>query len=513
MFNVICLETSEPIRADTGDGPMIFDNGSAAALHARALTETTGKKHQPRPCKDDNWQARELARLGDGTYQRVPWDRGEDAMDVDYDWWTDARKSEAAQHFAHVSKSHPGCIAYTQDAAKGAADIQTPIKPGRYLKQFYNLREAALREYANLFVAQYGAIQLQFATTPDDIERVYLNGPQSCMSKEARHYRSSVHPVRVYGAGDLSLAYLVNDDSGESNITARVLCWPAKMVFGRIYGDADKLQHMLEALGYSDGEFTRAKLLKIIDDRNGRIVCPYIDGNDKTVDDCGSYLRIGGDLSAERQDGYCEQSGTPCGRCGDRFDNENEGRYVEDHVETWCDSCCSDNTWHCDSTGETYSNDTAHYEMDGGTTWSEHTFARHGFHCDGTGTNYDSRRHDCVVMSGTCEGECWHTEHFADNGFTCDDCGDCFSNDDKHDIENADCADNTCLDCAGRAGLKDADDVSEAKTTARLFKPGRDESPEQIEMPDMPRGCSCGCENKPTIDILYARAMRERETV
>lgn len=513
MFNVICLETSEPVRGDTGLA-LVFDTGPLAAAHARILTDDTGKKHQPRPCKDDTWAAREQLRLADGTYQPVPW--------ADNYWWREARKPEALLHFAHVSKSHPGCIAYTQDAAKGSADIQTPIKPGRYLKQFYNLREETVREYANLFIAQYGAIKLQFATTPDDIEHVYLNGPGSCMSHRANSYSSSVHPVRVYGAGDLSLAYLVNDDSGESNITARVLCWPAKMVYGRVYGDEDKLAHMLQAMGYSEGSLVGAKLLKI-EDGSGRIVCPYIDDDDKTVDDCGSYLRIGGDLDAEQQDGYCEESGTPCGRCGDRYDNENEGSYVDDHEEHWCQSCCDNHTFYCEESGQTLSEDATSYEMSNGVTWSERTFERHGFHCDGTDTNYDSRRNYYVVMSGSCEGECWHIDHFSDNGFTCEDCGESFSNEDKHDIERADCSDDTCLDCAGKAGLKpelaedDTDEMSEAKAdaTRRIFKPGRDESPDQLELSGLRYGsaCSCGCQSRPSVDIRYARAMRERETV
>lgn len=464
MFNVICLETGEPVSAAEGLGPLQFDNGQEAAVYARALTVGLGKKHQPRPCKDTAWAAREAQRFADGTYTRLPWDMSQHGDYNEWHWFTKFRKPEALLHFPHVSKTHPGCIAFTQDEAKGAANIQTPMKPGRYLKQFYllsidkysgeGLTDNDVRTFANEFLSKYGTMQLKFAHTPDEIEHVYLKGPNSCMSKEARRFDSSVHPTRVYGAGDLAIAYLVNSDDNEEHITARVLCWPAKKVYGLVYGDEDKIGALLDAQGYSNtDDMSGAKLLRIEDD-NGRIVCPYIDGDYKSVQDHGTYLRIGGDLDAEQQDGYCGEAGEYCSSCDSRGHDESDMTYIDDAGENVCQSCLDNNYWCCEHSGNYYSSNATAVEMSDGVLWCQDAFESNGFHCDATGTNYATHGNDYVVLSGSCEGECWHTDHFASNGFTCEDCNEHFSDDDKHDITDADCGENVCLDCAGKAGLK-----------------------------------------------------------
>ena len=50
-------------------------------------------------------------------------------------------------HYAHLSTANPGLIAFTDTPEKAAADIQTPIKPGRYLARFYpNLASHEVRD-------------------------------------------------------------------------------------------------------------------------------------------------------------------------------------------------------------------------------------------------------------------------------------------------------------------------------------------------------------------------------
>jgi hypothetical protein len=119
------------------------------------------------------------------------------------------------------------------------------------------------------------------------------------MCHPADNYDSSCHPVRVYGAGDLAIAYL---EPEKGHVTARALCWPARKIFGRVYGDDGKLIPMLESAGFSaidrhsKTSFNGAKLLRIEDDYG--FVCPYLDDPNYGVEDDGDFLRIGGHIDA-----------------------------------------------------------------------------------------------------------------------------------------------------------------------------------------------------------------------
>lgn len=451
-FHVICLETGEPISSDYG--PILYDTGEAAAIQAREFTALTGKKHQPRPVKDDAWKAREAARLEDGTYTRVPWDNG-------ICWfWRELRKPEAEFHFAHVALKHPGCIAFTENAAKGAADVQTPMKVGRYLERFYNLDGDSVRTFANQYLAKYGTLELRFAATEDDFEHVYTNGPSSCMSKAASYYESPVHPVRMYAAGDLQVAYLVAKDDGE-HITSRVLCWPEKKTYGRVYGD-DKIETMLDAEGWQHEDYfaNGAKMLRQEAD-DGRLIVPYVDGVYR-ADDCGTYLRIAkhGDIDCETTTGLSGFT-RHCDHCGDGM-SEDEGCWIDSRDENWCEHCAEHNAFYCDDTGTMIAHGDG-VEMANGDYWSQRRFDRQGFTCDATGENHDSD--DLVSMAN---GECWCREHFEHHGWQCDDCGDCYENGEK------------CPDCEDSEQAVDSDGAP----IPQDHKPrqGRDEHPNQLEM-------------------------------
>src|SRR4051812_29879093 len=41
-------------------------------------------------------------------------------------------------HYLHVSANDPKLLAYTADADKGRRNIQTPIKPGKYLAKYFS---------------------------------------------------------------------------------------------------------------------------------------------------------------------------------------------------------------------------------------------------------------------------------------------------------------------------------------------------------------------------------------
>ena len=279
MFNVICLDTGELERHADGS-PVAWGTPQGATRWAEALNRTTGLKHQLRRAVVDHnaWKVREGDRFRDGTYTRLPWHEAP--------WYLGAPAQD--DHFAHVSKDRDGMVAFTLDATKGAADIQTRIKPGRYLTRYFSdvLSWREIEEFAQEFAGLHENNELLFAHTSDEIEQVYLDGPSSCMSKPARHYDSPIHPVRVYGAGDLAVAYIKSGDS----IGARVLCWPAKKLYSRIYGDDCRLRPLLDAAGYDHGELYGARMLRIEADHGGFVV-PYLDGCNSAGDN-GEYLVI-----------------------------------------------------------------------------------------------------------------------------------------------------------------------------------------------------------------------------
>jgi hypothetical protein len=246
----------------------------------------THPRHQFRleECWGDlNWQERERQRFATGHYLRTPWEE-QSAM-----WFC-----HPDYHHVHVSSTDTKMVAFTEDDKKGQMDLQTKMAPGRYLKKFFGdyLSASDIGRLSAEFEAWYAKPELQFADTEAEIERVYLEGPSSCMSKCARDineggsacYDAEIgeyyHPVRAYAAGDLAVAYIVRGE----RITARTLCWPAKKIYSRIYGDAVRLKTALSAAGFQTSYGQSSNLHNLYGARllrrafsHGGVAVPYID--------------------------------------------------------------------------------------------------------------------------------------------------------------------------------------------------------------------------------------------
>jgi hypothetical protein len=265
----------EPMRHRNGT-LRLLKTGKAASKFAKIVSAGTGKKIQPRPFAAVDWKNRELQRLTDGVYQPLPW--------VNTAWWANALlKAPVGDHYAHVSKKHPGRVAYTESDAKGLADIQTPMKAGRYLQKFCGfLSSSDIAYWSASFSRMFENNLLQFATSREDIIDVYRRGPVSCMSHYADQYRSKpYHPTEVYASGDVAVAYMERD----GRVTARCVCCPRLKSFDRVYGDYDRLMPLLVAEGYRQDSIAGARLLKI--KHKGGFVMPYLD--------CGVPVRDMGD--------------------------------------------------------------------------------------------------------------------------------------------------------------------------------------------------------------------------
>ncbi len=336
-----------------------FTSGAEAGKTASSLNETaraSGSSTRFRVISlksapvSDAWKERETMRFVYGTYKPVPWHA---------EPWINPN------HFAHVSKADPSKLAYTPNPEHGAADRQTRMRPGRYLTQHYSdvLPQDEIRVWCARYTKENSNPKLQFATTPDEIQAVYESGPSSCMGKRANHFDSTQHPTRVYGAGDLAIAWIKKNaesdedtDIDDIDISARALCWPTKKIYGRIYGDENLLEVLLTEAGFKEGEegdFDGAKLLRIEED-SGAFIAPYLDDPNISVNDNGKFLILDqyGEINCRETSGLSENSNPyTCDNCDDRCDET----YTVDGNQSWCESCYTDHAFNCNDCNETYS--------------------------------------------------------------------------------------------------------------------------------------------------------------
>lgn len=313
----------------------------------------------------NDWQDREYNRFESGQYLSVPWNGVSWAV---------------REHYAHLSVSHPGMIAYTPDDEYGVQDRQMRIKPGKYLKQIHPEISQADIDYWLGQIKARGA-DLQLATSARDIEAVYVNGPRSCMSHHTGDYRTrGVHPTAVYADSDLAIAYVGDLESYPPEISARCVVWPEKKIYGRRYGDGETLERILRAHGYEAGSMEGAKV-RAISVRGDCYAMPYIDGVEYADLD-GKYFVLGdGDYSTTGTDGVAGQEERySCEHCGASHDNEDsnycescesdrqycegcdedhfDGSFTEIGGTYYCESCTRERTHECEACGESWEEDT-----------------------------------------------------------------------------------------------------------------------------------------------------------
>jgi hypothetical protein len=374
MFILLNLESAEIVsRAQ-------FVDGKKAARAARLLSSKTGRKYQPRKAPDCvAWEARERARFASGEYIGLHHELEAIAPD---------------SHFAHVAKKSHDLIAYTKDAVKGAQDKQSLLSVAAYIELVapsdWTAGDKAVVARRHIDYAASLASPLKFAgpgtdkATADLIEEVYTKYASNCSAVAAscmRHDASRfsgrvdgkrVHPVRAYAGGDLAIAYLTNS---EGETTARALVWPAKKLYSRLYcGEDSTLPRLLKSLGYdgagyynNDPSMEGAKLARIESD-SGTLIVPYLD-EVGTVEDCGSYLRIGGDLDATSTNGVIEiEPSGYCESCENSCDEDDLSTVWLDSRRRrsgmWCEHCRDNYTFYCDGTYETYSQNVDHTCID-----------------------------------------------------------------------------------------------------------------------------------------------------
>lgn len=394
-FIIVEITKDGPKPVYDHDGELIlFKDGVAAAKEASARTGG-GKKFQPRRIKDDGWRERELSRFASKEYQPLPWS--------DHLWWK-AHAHIHGNHYPHVSqKNSVGLMAFTESDEKGSADIQTAIKPGKYLERYFSnvLDPYIIRDLSTVFSNKFEDNCLLFVDGEDEFEELYTKGPSSCMSHEPSKYSSHIHPVRVYAAGDLKLAYMKRD----GRVVARTLVYPAKKKYSRVYGDEGRIAPLLQKEGYSKGPPVGAKLQRVLtwqDKKNKSgsmaFVLPHIDDISWVTDE-GDHLIVGDPNKTMPRDkgvklvgagGISEWVFQSCARCKAQTRSGTMKAVLVDahgNQQYWCDTCVADHTMICKTSKYICRKDVM-VEMYNGDMWSPYIFAGRGFVCQATNKRY-----------------------------------------------------------------------------------------------------------------------------
>jgi len=372
------------------------------------------KAYAVRPARDPDWRKRERNRFRDGTYKKPPWDK----------YILEALEHVCPDHFLHVSLKDPSKVSFTETAKKGEIDRQSaPMSAGRYLQRYARNRswgssgpvpaetdppflDAAMIRQLNAQMLPVDALKI--GSTADDFEYVYKHGPNSCMSGETRMFDSSIHPVRIYAAGDLQIAYL---EPEKELVSARVLIWPERKVYGRMYGDEHRLENLLQQLGYKRGDLTGAKLLRVVE--GDHFVAPYIDYH-YHMEDRGDHCVISEHgIRCDDTRGFAVR-GSECSHCGDFYDDDEISEFEGD---SWCEGCLDTNTMYCAGFDERRRDHEEWGYVIGVGTVCEEYFETYCYQCEKTGNAYLSEHYPPVEMA---DGSSWSPQAFADHGGTCE---------------------------------------------------------------------------------------------
>lgn len=266
------------------------------------------------------WRLKVEAQINDGEFVSVPWEMSKVFLE-------------------HIDPVKPTMIRFIRDDKDALRFRFTSMAVGRFLTRFRDYSQDEIESYCAQIGLDMTVSKLQVSNSPDDFERIYLNGPHSCMAYEAKHDRygdENIHPVRLYGGLDLAVAYITRGE----DIVGRTLVWPEKKIHGRIYGDANRIKLRLKEEGYVENwDFTGARL-HLDRSKYDEIRAPYVDGGlNGIISECGKYIILSkteGNIVLESDSGtiYTDHCYV-CGTKEQRLDwsDHHENYVCPDHEE------------------------------------------------------------------------------------------------------------------------------------------------------------------------------------
>ena len=252
-------------------------------------------------------------------------------------------------HFVHVSLNDPHMISYTPSDKYGIQDRKIKVKLGKYLTKFFSgtLSSDLIRDYVAAFRNHTDGGGVLFASTSDEIEWVYENGPDSCMKGKDWKKHCGQHPCRIYGYNDkVQLAYITR----KSRVTARVIVNAEDKTYRKIYGDSVVLSDRLKQQGYNQTSDPLENIeLPIITHGpdNKYLLFPYIDGSgqrfdikeDETTKQEIIVISSDGEHKAKGTVGTFERARpVTCESCQESVPHT-ETFYIDTIDTRWCESC------------------------------------------------------------------------------------------------------------------------------------------------------------------------------
>lgn len=294
----------------------------------------------------------------DPLYKQIPYEVYELMAKYDFhpDW----------ENYLRVGLQDKTQISYTEPSPNGRTCKTVSSKIGRYLKKNSSMTDPQIAEISALYRIKVVAdLGITFARTREEIKKVYLEGPSSCMSHHLSDYSTDgIHPCEIYATPDVSVAYVKR----KGQITGRTVINEVKKTYVRFYGDEALLAEGLGLQGYKAGNLDGCSLLLLKND-NDVIIAPYLDGSAGYVEVHKDMLLVSSDggYCAERQDGLLMDDGHYCDQCKtSRHSNINYSEYHQEHI---CDDCLDDYTYayysHSDSRTYIHNSHENFYEFRG----------------------------------------------------------------------------------------------------------------------------------------------------
>lgn len=366
-----------------------FDKGADAAKASKAAATSLGgaKVQCRRIAQAGDWRGDMAKRLSSGELLPLPekWDL-----------------EPLKDHFAHLAKIDNSKIGYIETEEHGIIFKVTVLTPGRYISRFYPDVDDNKRRHLIAAIDPSG--EVYYAWTPEEIAEVYKTGPESCMDGDHDFDDLPCWPTEPYGAGDLAVAYTKNK---HGNVQSRAVCWPAKKLYGRLYGDCQRMEAAMKAEGFQtfrerndaignnkSFSFIGAKLLKIPSETGNEheYVMPYFD-DIKVAIDMGDHF-LTAEKGEEGQTWVSSGSSSHGVATLQRLCPKNKTaapvtsfRFVHGVDQEWCDAAVYDHTFTCAGTGHRYPHEFK-VIMGNGTPWSKAHFETHGEHCIHTRQNW-----------------------------------------------------------------------------------------------------------------------------
>jgi hypothetical protein len=404
MFCIVEKETRKICTYPSNDGePILFSTGANAARYIDDYFSFKRGVYTVLPysaSNTGNWRDRENIKFAKKELYLPPRLKDIAAKNPD--------------HYLALSKESPPLLTYFKDEQKAQDNKRSKISIRGYLEKYFpKLSEAARKKIETEYLSY--DTRLKFATTPAQIVKAYLNyaagspASQSCMR---RRYKTQ-HPTSVYGAGDLAIAYLVNE---AGKVTERSLVWPEKKIYGRVYGTS-LLHTLLQGAGYKKSDyypenrdkgnsFNGARLLKIPynqtkpNARHGEFLMPYIDGPIRVVMKEDHFVITDKGVIAKSTAGhiFCAQSDEDvtdftCETCLNTWSHDQKRTAyngITDSAILICRRCFTDSCVHSNLKQRAYLQRTT-VRMESGDFWPEFYFKTHGFLCQRSGKGYTNR--------------------------------------------------------------------------------------------------------------------------